>query len=445
MKLMLNHEKLVLGALYIKFISPVLASLNVQGILVENFPAEGSMSRFGSMKINTKFNLIMSCLLVILFLSASFLIYQRQRSLILKVAIDNARSIAKQIIETRDYISSVERGEPAQNYALVPQVVATQIAKRMTQDTKFYVRQVSLRYRNPGNRPDQYEAEQLQKFSGKVVRENYRVIKVKGNEFFRYMQSMVAEKSCLGCHGSYESAPRFIQRRFPPGHYSYNYTLGEVIGAVSVTVPMSELYRDIGTNLKIDLLYRAVVFLIIILIMAALIRRTIIRPIKMLSESITTVTRSDEFIPLTKPSNDEIGQLISAFNEMMEELGRKTKQSRESEQRYREFIEVARSAVITFMQDGKIVITNQKAEDLLGLSRLELLGENIYDFFADSLRLEREVFVYLEDMRQGKRSITTSLHVIRNVKGDEEKVEVALSATQTDTQPMITVILRQTK
>ena len=65
------------------------------------------------------------------------------------------------------------------------------------QDTKFYVRQVSLRYRNPGNRPDQYEAEQLQKFSGKVVRENYGVVKANGKEFFRYMQSMVAEKSCL--------------------------------------------------------------------------------------------------------------------------------------------------------------------------------------------------------------------------------------------------------
>ena len=108
--------------------------------------------------------------------------------------------------------------------------------------------------------------------------------------------------------------------------------------------------------------------------MAAVIRRTIIRPIKMLSESITTVTRTDSFTPLPKQSNDEIGQLISAFNEMMEELGRKTQQSRESEMRYREFIEVARSAVITFMQDGKIIITNQKAEDLLGLSRLELLG-----------------------------------------------------------------------
>ncbi|WP_243374301.1 DUF3365 domain-containing protein [Geotalea sp. SG265] len=399
------------------------------------------MARFSSMSINTKFNLIMSCLLIVLFISASFLIYQRQRNLILKVAVDNARNIARQIIETRDYISSVEHGEAAHNYALVPQVVATQIAARMTRDTKFYVRQVSLRYRNPGNRPDEYETEQLQRFSGRVVRENYRVVQSEGGDAFRYMQSMVAEKSCLACHGSYDNAPLFIRQRFPRGHYSYDYKLGEVIGAVSVTVPMAELYRDIGTNLKLDLAYRGVVFFIIIAIMAALVRRIIIHPVRMLSESISNVTRTDTFTPLPRTSDDEIGKLIAAFNDMMDELGRKRAQSRESEQRYREFIEVARSAVITFMTDGKIVITNQKAEELIGATRLELLGENIYDFFLEGERLKVEVNAFLEEIRKGRRPAATTFHVVRSADGGEHRVEVGLSATQTDQQPMITAIL----
>jgi PAS domain S-box-containing protein len=384
----------------------------------------------------------MSCLLIVLFVSASFLIYQRQRTLVLKVAVDNARNMARQIIETRDYISSVEHGEAEHNYSLVPQVVATQIAAKMTRDSKFYVRQVSLRYRNPGNRPDEYETEQLQRFSGRVVHENYRIVNSERGESFRYMQSMVAEKSCLTCHGSYDSAPLFIRKRFPRGHYSYDYKLGEVIGAVSVTVPMEELYRDIGTNLKLDLAYRALVFFIIIVIMAALLRRIIIHPIRMLSESITKVTRTDTFIPLPKTSDDEIGNLISAFNDMMDELGRKTAQSRESEQRYREFIEVSRSSVITFLADGKIVITNQKAEEMLGSSRLELLGENIYGFFLEGERLKQEVSFFLEEIRKGKRAPGTTLHVVRDATGGEHRVEVALSATQTDLQPMITVILR---
>jgi PAS domain S-box-containing protein len=128
---------------------------------------------------------------------------------------------------------------------------------------------------------------------------------------------------------------------------------------------------------------------------------------------------------------------------MMDELGRKTAQSRESEQRYREFIEVARSPVLTFMTDGKIVISNQKAEELLGLSRLDLLGENAFEFFLERDRLKQEVNTYLDDVRKGKRPAVTSQHVVRGVAGVEHHVEVALSATQTDSQPMITVILRQ--
>ena len=62
-------------------------------------------------------------------------------------------------------------GEPEHNYNLVPQVVATQVAKRVTQSSKFYVRQVSLRYRNPGNRPDAYETLQLQRFQHNPPRE----------------------------------------------------------------------------------------------------------------------------------------------------------------------------------------------------------------------------------------------------------------------------------
>src|SRR6266704_5285318 len=137
------------------------------------------MSWFANMKLGAKFNIIMSILLVSLFLAAAFLTYQRQQSLILKIAVDNARNFAKVIIETRDYISSVVRGEPENNYGLVPQVVATQVAKRLTKDSRYYVRQVSLRYRNPNNRPDDYESAQLKLFAEKAIKETSSIVNVK--------------------------------------------------------------------------------------------------------------------------------------------------------------------------------------------------------------------------------------------------------------------------
>ena len=74
---------------------------------------------------------------------------------------------------------------------------------------------------------------------------------------------MIASASCLQCHGSYETAPDFVKRRFPPGHYSYHYRVGDVIGAVSVKIPLRELYSQLGSNVKLDILARGFVFLLI--------------------------------------------------------------------------------------------------------------------------------------------------------------------------------------
>ena len=400
------------------------------------------MPRFRDLHIRTKFNIIMSLLLIALLLAAAFLTYRRQQALILKVAVDNARSFARQIIETRDYMSSVVRGEADKNYALVPQVVATRVAKRITSGSKYYVRQVSLRYRNPENRPDNYETAQLRIFASKDGGETYRVIKVRGQEAFRYMLPMVAEKSCLECHGDYDSAPSFVKARFPRGHYSYGYKIGEVIGAVSVTIPMADLYREIGFNLELELLYRVVIFFIIILIMGTLIRRTVIDPVTLVSATISRVTRTgrfDERIP--QKSNDELGQLAGAFNAMMEELEHKTLQRQESEERYRGMIEMAHSAIVTFLDDGKIIIANQEAERLFGLSRQELLGEKIYGFLVDGSDMEKGVQKFLREGHGGVGE--TTFHRFQNRRGDSTSVEIALSVSRAANKTMFTAILRE--
>ena len=396
------------------------------------------MTRFANLPIRAKFYLLMSLLLLVLFLATALFTYQRQKSFVLRFAVDNARNFARELIETRDYISSVERGEPEHNYNLVPQVVATQVAKRVTQNTKYYVRQVSLRYRNPGNRPDAYETAQLTTFAKAPAREVYDIVRSDSTRFFRYMQPMLATPSCLKCHGSYESAPDFIKERFPPGHYSYNYRVGEVIGAVSVTIPMEDLYAELGVDLELDLLARGGVFLIVIIVMGAILRRQIIDPVRMLSDRITQVTRTGDFeTKLPQHSGDEIGRLFGAFNDMMDELAGRTLQSREADERYRRFIELSNSAVVTFLQDGKIVIANQKAESLFGHSRQSLLGESIFSFLEDGEDLRRllapGVNVKEESIRQK----------VRGSNGKVTEVEMVISASRTDREPMFSAILRE--
>lgn len=396
------------------------------------------MTRPADLPIRVKFFGLMSLLLIALLLASGLFIYNRQKEFVFRFAVDNARSLATVVIETREYMSSVVRGEPERNYNLVPQVVATQVAKRVTQNSKFYVRQVSLRYRNPGNRPDEYETRQLKYFINNPNAESYNIVQSGDVSLFRYLQPMRATASCLECHGSYQTAPDFVKKRFPPGHYSYNYKVGEVIGAVSVSIPVKDLYSQLGANLKLDLLFRGLVYVIVILVMGFIMSRQILDPIKLLSERMIAVTRTGNFKDkLPQKTKDEVGMLIGSFNEMMDELSSRTAQSKEADERYRRFIEVAASAVVTFLKDGKIVIANQKAESLFGRSRQELLGESIFSFLEDGAALKERLSTQAEFRDEASHQI------VNGAGGKRTDVEMVLSVSRTDREPMFTAILRE--
>lgn len=400
------------------------------------------MSWFTNLGITTKFTAILTICMTGLFIFGAVYGYQRQQKLIIMGELDNARIIARQIIEAREYMAEVVTDEPARNYNLIPQVVATRIAQRITASTAHYVRQVSLRFRNPGNRPDAYEVQQLESFAAGGARESYQIVRGVNGESLRYMLPMKAEESCLECHGSFASAPLFVQQRFPEGHPSYNYKPGEVIGAVSVTIPLVELYRAMSVNLSHDLIIRGAMFLLVLLVMGYIIHQAVINPVTLVARSINRVARTGTFSDrIPERGHDEAGQLITAFNEMMAELERKTEQSRESEDRYRNFIRMARSAVVTFMSDGRIVISNEKAERLFGKSRQEIIGEDFFRVIEGGERLRKKITDCLAGGAEGM-ILETREYKVRDSSGMWRPFEIALAASRTEGNTMLTAILR---
>lgn len=395
-------------------------------------------------KLNIKFNLLLSCVLIGLSLATAFLTYRDQQEVAQKIALEQGRNVSRELIATFDHMSEIVRNEPETNYALVPQVVATQIAKKISADDRYSIRQVSLNYRNPDNRPDSYEAKQLKAFAADGKDEIYSVTKNAGKDVFRYMQALAADNSCLKCHGAFDTAPEFIQQRFPQDHPSYNYKVGEIIGAVSVVRPMADLYGDVANSLKQDLYYRAGILILVVVVTWFFVRQLIIAPIQSASNTIHRITSTGnlhERIPV-KGARDEIGQLLIDFNSMMSELDRTTLQRQESEDRYRSLIEAAQSAVVTFLENGKIVISNQQAERLIGLSRARLLGESFFDFFDDSDKLKAKAVALSKSKRQTNRQ-ETDHYLLRDASGDKKNMEITLVlASEVENTPMFTAILR---
>src|SRR5690606_9091033 len=130
-----------------------------------------------------------------------------------------------------------------------------------------------------------------------------------------------------------------------------------------------------------------------------LVRRFIIGPILLASATMNQVARTGDLsarISTTRTTKDEIGELITAFNGMMEELDRTNLQRKESEDRYHNLIEAAQAAIVTFLENGKIVISNHLAESLFGLPRHELLGKSIFDFLENENVLRDKIEKYAQ-------------------------------------------------
>jgi PAS domain S-box-containing protein len=127
---------------------------------------------------------------------------------------------------------------------------------------------------------------------------------------------------------------------------------------------------------------------------------------------------------------------------MMAELSRTTLQREESEERYRSLIEATRSAIVTFLENGRVVISNQKAEQLVGLSREELLGESLYTYLDKGEELQQQV-KKLVDGRGGQAYINAGNYHIKNVHGHTKEIEIVLVlASESEEKQMFTAILR---
>ncbi|MBI5561070.1 MAG: DUF3365 domain-containing protein [Deltaproteobacteria bacterium] len=126
---------------------------------------------------------------------------------------------------------------------------AQQITQAFRDQTGYYLKRVSLRYRNPANAPDPYEKSALTRFetlnkAGKITGryDSYEVTVEKGRKYLRYMKPLTTDKACLKCHGGKNDIPEevkgFLKANYPQDA-AMDFRVGSVRGAVSIKIPLT--------------------------------------------------------------------------------------------------------------------------------------------------------------------------------------------------------------
>ena len=139
--------------------------------------------------------------------------------------------------------AALDSGGPRSAVAVCADSAQTWTARRAAED--IYVRRVSLRVRNPRNRPDADEARELRRLdslhrAGALPAEVTRMRTTeRGERLVEYMRPILVQERCLACHGTQERlAPgvrELLATRYPSDEAT-GYEAGALRGMLSVRV-----------------------------------------------------------------------------------------------------------------------------------------------------------------------------------------------------------------
>lgn len=156
----------------------------------------------------------------------------------------------------------------------------------------------------------------------------------------------------------------------------------------------SEAFMPIR-GLKNQVITLAIVSVVIIVIIVFILAHGITHPILQLVQGANAIGKGILGHRILIKSRDEVGILASEFNRMAEKLEesyagleqkirQRTAQLRESEEKYRESINLANDAIFTIDADSaSIVDSNKKAEGIIGYSRHELSKKKIWEIVPE--------------------------------------------------------------
>jgi len=245
-------------------------------------------------------------------------------------SVDKARKSAEQLIAMRGYMATIAPYVKFTNpnlsrWAATPAFSGRNVAKKLTDTAGFYIKQTSLKYRNPLNKPNKDEKRVLNIFEkDKSLPEYFEIGKnLKGEEVIRYAKPLKIKKGCLKCHGipNKEVPPHLYKALVHDyGNVAFNYKVGDIRGMVSVEVPMSQAKKAVSKIEKI-MMYGTIgaIALFILIILIAInffFEKTIITPVKEYSE-ILTENEDDLTINLPEKGATEIKEIAGSVNKFI--------------------------------------------------------------------------------------------------------------------------------
>ncbi|MBM9613970.1 DUF3365 domain-containing protein [Desulfobulbus rhabdoformis] len=237
-------------------------------------------------------------------------------------------------------------------YTLKNPALMTREISALAKKTKHYQYHItSLKLMNPHNQPDSWERESLEKFE-KGDQLTTQITRIDGAQVYRLMRPLVVEESCISCHGK------------------QGYSIGEVRGGISVSLP----YGQIAANLVSNRVKMAGLGLAIIGIFLFLFYFVIWRLV-------------GHLFSISGELKEQKQQLEHLNADLDHKVNERTMALQESEQRFRSTFEQAPVGICHIGLDGTILRVNDRFCEILGIHSAGLLAQQFQEISAETKKI----------------------------------------------------------
>ncbi|MBO8169495.1 MAG: DUF3365 domain-containing protein [Thermoanaerobacteraceae bacterium] len=260
---------------------------------------------------------------VLIIVGGNFLLdYQEQKRQMEMELREKARVITHQFLAIREFMA---HNQDRINYDsqghfefkhLNPAAVGRGVGKIFNERTNYSIKQTRLKPRIVENAPDRFEIAGLQKFREQPQLKEYWGQETKdGKRVYRYMVPLKIRESCLPCHG--KPAGKLDIAGYP----KEGYELGQLGGAVSVTLPMDSFLASLRANTFRHLGFFLILAAVILAAINFLMQRLVDQPLDKLRLAALKLGKGWMDLDMSDfRAYGEIHQLGEQFQDMARQL-----------------------------------------------------------------------------------------------------------------------------
>lgn len=214
-------------------------------------------------------------------------------------------------VKTED--ERIQRSRELSYYWTIPIVASWIIGDADAEAEGYEFRVAKIDARNPDREANEIERFMLDKMEEEGLEEY--VTNDRSINSLRFMRPIILDESCMLCHGNVEDYPPG-NGYDPLGFKMENWEAGEQHGAFQIIADLTPVDQSIRNMLNRMLILLAAIILIVILLIAYMVKRLAINPVRNIRDLLSQISDGDLTVQGTTKTDDDIGQTVNALNKM---------------------------------------------------------------------------------------------------------------------------------